>query len=169
MVAGPSSTGPRIDDRRLAPSDGAVADVLGAILLVGLTVGMTVVLGGLLMTYDGPRATPHARLSITASPGAGGWDTNDETIRVQHLGGDPLEAGTRVLIRINGVVVTDLSGAALGDTFADGRLVVGETWTHTPTNGITLGELIGVDVVGQGEGTAILASVALVAAPAGGP
>lgn len=163
MAVRPSRSVPRIADPSSQP---AVADVLGAILLVGLTVGMTVVLALLLMTYQGPQQVPHARLSITASPGTdGAWDTDDDTIRVEHLGGDTLAEGTRVLIRV-GSVTTDLSGAALGDAFSDGRLVVGETWSHSMR--IPPG-LIGVDVVGHGEASTILASAALVAAPVGGP
>lgn len=139
--------------------DAAVSDVVGSILLVGMTVGMTVVLALLLMTFDGPEPTPHTRLAVSVSPGAGGWGTGDEEVRVRHIGGDALGDETRVLLRI-GTSTADLEGAALGGAFSDGELAIGETWTRTST--IRATDLVGVDVVAGAGLSRLVSSVALV-------
>jgi FlaG/FlaF family flagellin (archaellin) len=111
-------------------SDEAVSDVVGSILLVGITVGMTVVLALLLFAYDGPEPETRAHLAISVLPGLdGAWGTKDEQVVVRHLGGDPIRSSAHVLTSIGGVR-SDLSGAALGPASADGRLVVGEMWTQ---------------------------------------
>lgn len=143
-------------------SDAAVSDVLGSILLVGLTVGMTVVLAVLLFTYDGPQAEPRARLAIAVLPGDGGWGTGDEVVRVQHVGGMALSDGTHVALRI-GTAFTDVSGPALGAAFADGRLTIGETWQGTWTIGAN--DLVTVNVIADNGGAgALLASMTVVPA-----
>lgn len=141
----------------------AVSDVIGSILLVGLTVGMTVVLALLLLTYQGPKPAPQAHLAITVRPGSSGWGTGDESVVVRHLGGDAVGKGTHILLTV-GSTRTDLSGAALGSAFADGKLTVGESWTRTMSIAGT--DAVAVTVVGGGESPLILASASLV--PLGG-
>src|ERR1043165_3341561 len=92
--------------RRMVTPDDGVADVLGAVLLVGMTVGMTVVLSLLLVTFKGPQATPHSSLAITVVPGANGWGTGDEQVRIRHLGGDPIKGPVHVVLQV-GSTVTD--------------------------------------------------------------
>lgn len=143
----------------------ALTDVVGSILLVGLTVAMTVVLAVLLLAYDGPAAAPQADLAVTLSPGAGGWGTGDEEVRVRHLGGPALPDSSRVRLAV-GAATADLSGPALGGAFADGRLAIGETWRHTAR--IAASDLVSVQVSADGGGTdVLLASLSLVAG--GGP
>jgi len=137
--------------------DAAVSDVLGSVLLVGMTVGMAVVLSFLLLTYKGPQPAPHSSLAVTVVPGAGGWGSGDEQVRIRDLGGDPLRGPVHVVIHV-GSATTDLTGAALGGAFADGKLTIGESWSRTMAIGAT--DLVRVDVVaGSGSGTALLASL----------
>ena len=133
--------------------DEAVSDVVGSILMVGITVGMTVVLALLLMTYDGPSAVSEANLALAVRPGAGGWGTGDETIVVRHLGGDAVSSSAHILVSI-GTTHADLTGPALGPAFADSRLVIGETWTRTAT--IRATDLVAVNIVASETGTSHL-------------
>lgn len=146
-------------------ADEALTDVVGSILLVGLTVVMTVVLAGLLLVYDGPEAPPQADLAVTLSPGVGGWGTGDEEVRIRHLGGPAVPASSHVLLD-NGTASWDLTGAALGGAFADGELAIGETWRRTAR--IHASALVSVQVsASTGSSSVLLASLSLV--PGGGP
>ena len=147
--------------RKTLHMDGhAVTDVVGAVLMVGMTVGMTVVLSLLLVTYKGPSPSPHSAVAVTVLPGANGWGSGDETVRIRHLGGDPLTRSTHVIVRI-GSTTTDLTGAALGAPFTDGRFTTGETWSRAWT--IQATDLVHVDVVGAGgQGGTLLATTSIV-------
>jgi FlaG/FlaF family flagellin (archaellin) len=144
---------------------GAVADVVGSLLMVGMTVGMTVVLAFLLLTYDGPQPEPHVRLSLTVTPGDGVWGNGDEQVRLAHLGGDALSDSAHVLVSTAGCEL-DLTGPALGGAFADGSLAVGEVWSRACT--IQSTDSVVVHVVGETGGpTRLLATLDFVAAGAG--
>jgi FlaG/FlaF family flagellin (archaellin) len=147
-------------------NDGAVADVVGSLLMVGMTVGMTVVLAVLLLAYDGPQPEPHVRLSVTVTPGDdNGWGTGDEQVRVSHLGGDALATSAHVIVSVAGAE-TDFTGAALGDPFTDGKLTVGESWTRPWT--IRSTDPVTVHVVGDAGGPSqLLATLVFVASGAG--
>ena len=156
---------PKAPGEPMSSHDEAISDVVGSILLVGLTVGMTVVLAILLMAYDGPSAPPKADLAVTLSPGAGGWGTGDEEVRVRHLGGPAVPSSSHVLLAV-GPASSDLTGGALGGAFADGRLSIGETWRRTGRIGAT--DLVSVQVtVDAGGASVLLASLSLV--PGGSP
>lgn len=156
--------------RACPDSDEAVSDVVGAILLVGITVGMTVVLAVLLTVYDGPEAVPQADLAVSVVPGAdGSWDTGDEQVRIRHLGGQPLKQTTVVSVDIDGAT-TRLTGPALASRWSDGRLTIGETWSWTPAApaSIAADDLVSVQVTGLGGGNSALLA-ALTVVPGGAP
>ncbi len=104
-----------------------VSDVLGSILLVGITVTAFSGLGLLVFNIPGPTDTVHAQIKMEALPGPDGtWGTGDEVVLVQHLYGEPVPVtGTVILVAKNGVM-SRYVGAQLA--FTDDALNVGETW-----------------------------------------
>jgi FlaG/FlaF family flagellin (archaellin) len=131
---------------RARPADGeaAVSDVIGSILLVGITVVMAAGFGAVLLSYDGPNDEQHTQLSVSVGPGSDGdWGTNDAEMTLRHLGGEPLrESDTAVRYRGASGVSTDLALS-----FSNDELSVGESWTATIT--AAAGEAINVDVIAQ--------------------
>lgn len=127
---------------RCRRDDEAVSDVVGSILLVGITVTMAAALGLLLLNFDGPKERPEASLALTVRPGLNAWGSGDERLQVRHLGGDALRASdTVILYSINGSSAVALTGSQLG--FANGRLAIGQTWT---SGNLTLSSAAAVDL-----------------------
>lgn len=151
--------------RALAARDEeAVADILGSILMVGITVIMAAAFAILLFSYKGPTPTLQTDVAVSVDPGAGGWSTGDETIRILHRGGDPLSAiQSTVTVKIGAAAQQSYTGAtALGSTFADGKLTVGEIWQKTYT--IASGSAVTVKLIAVGQGSSqLLAANSLVA------
>lgn len=118
--------------RRAMRHDGAgVSDVVGNILLVGITVAVAAGLAFLLFSFDGPDSVPQANLDVSVQPGTGSWGTGDETIVVRHGGGDPLDvAELSVRYSINNGATTTLTGSGLG--ISDGKLSIGDVWRSAP-------------------------------------
>lgn len=139
-----------------APDEEGVSDVVGSILLVGITVMVAVALGLMLLSFSGPTKEVHVELAVSLDPGSGGWGTGDERVRVRHLGGDALlMEPSRVLIVV-GSQDYSRSGSALGSTWADGALSIGEMWEaqmNIPANAP-----VRVGVVGGGVGEPTLVS-----------
>jgi hypothetical protein len=124
--------GPRPAPVRLREDEAAVSDVLGSLLMVGMTVIAAVGLGAMLLAFDGPADQLHADLTMRTDPGTGGWGTADETLQVMHLGGEPV-LDHQVTIQYKIGATTRCFGArtgctALGSAFADHQLTIGETW-----------------------------------------
>lgn len=113
--------------------DDAVADTVGSILMVGITVVMSVVLGIALFSFEGPTPLAHADLAIAVLPGSDGtWGNGNEVVRILHRGGDALDASkATVTVTVGGTTRTLTGASQLGSTWADGFLRVGETWTYT--------------------------------------
>lgn len=99
-------------------------------------------------------------MGLSLSPGSNGWGTGDEAIQVQHLGGEPLEVqGAAVFYVLDGTT-TRLEGTALGSAFSDGRLTLGETWTHRVP--LEINDAVRIGVVGGGAAeTRLLSSATL--------
>ncbi|HLE46977.1 MAG TPA: type IV pilin N-terminal domain-containing protein, partial [Candidatus Thermoplasmatota archaeon] len=151
---------------RLGPQTRAASEVLGSILLIGVTVLMV---GGLtlaLASRPGPIETHHADLSVSILQGTGDWGTGDEIIQMRHGGGETILAdSSRVLYTIDGVT-TRLEGAAIGSAFSDGRFQIGETWTRTVT--ISVGQNVEVFLVSVGQTSESVVSSNLLAASCNG-
>lgn len=106
----------------------AVSDVLGAVLLVGITVVMAAAFGVLLLSYDGPSDTQHTQLAITIGPGSDqDWGPNDAELRIKHIGGEPLRQADVT------IQYTEAGGSpqTVQPTFAGGKLSIGQSWTRT--------------------------------------
>lgn len=115
----------------------AVTDVIGSILLVGITVAVMVALSIMLVGFLQPDDQVRADLELAVHPGQDGWGTGDETVRIRHLGGEPVpQSGFRIVLVLNGTS-TVFKGSTLdaGGGWDDGQLTTGETWstvTHIP-------------------------------------
>lgn len=108
-----------------------VSDVMGGVLMVGITVTILAGLAFLLMSIDGPQEEDRPSLSLSADGGFFGWGTGDERLIVRHHGGEPLDRdGVTVYYTIDGLKI-GLTGAQLDGDWADGELSIGESWTHT--------------------------------------
>lgn len=131
--------------RTLLHDERAVSDVVGSILLVGITVVMATGLSLVILNIPGPTDLVHAELRFSLDAGTGGWGTGDEEVRVSHLGGEPLARDqARILITISGTTETFEDNALIGP-FTDGQLTIGETWSVTKT--LSTGLPVAVDVI----------------------
>lgn len=147
--------------------DAGVADVVGSILLVAVTVIAAAGFGLILLAFDGPPDTQHTRLVATVTTGAGGWGGGDEELRVAHVGGEALRRSATTISVATPAGPQTLTGAALGAAFADGALTVGETWTHRLT--AQVGDPVGVRVAVEAGRSQLLTSSTIVAGSSGGP
>ncbi len=110
--------------------DEAVSEVVGQVLLVGITITTMVGLTILVMNIDGPLDKTHADIEYLVSAGQGGWNDGDESIQLTHMGGESIEtASTLFRIVVNGAV-TEVDSASLGGAWADGSFSITETWIH---------------------------------------
>lgn len=110
-----------------------VSDVIGSVLLVGITVAMMAGLSILVLSIDGPVDEVHADMTFQAFPGADGWNTGDETVRLTHQGGESIPAATlAIVVAIESNAYT-FGPADFDGDFADGELTIGETWSTTFT------------------------------------
>jgi hypothetical protein len=122
----------------------AVTDVMGSLLLVGMTVVAAVGFGVLLLQFDGPADKLHIDVEIRTTPGDDGvWETGDERLQVLHLGGEPLDgAVTTVEYTADGTEYS-YSDDDLGSYFADdgdGLLTIGETWVSPVADALDLAQ-----------------------------
>lgn len=137
-----------------------MSDIIGSILLVGITVIVALAFGLLLWSYEGPEPRQHTSVGVALSPGSGGWGTGDEAIQVQHLGGEPIGLEGAAIFYVLDGSTTRLEGTALGSAFSDGKLTVGETWSHAVPLDIDDEVRIGVVAGGPAE-TRLLSSSTL--------
>ena len=143
-------------------NDDAVADVVGTILLVGITVAMMAGLSLLVLNIAPPDDQVIADLAIDIGSGPGGWGDGDETLLVRHLGGERVD-GVEVILFIDGVR-TDITPTDQG--FTDGELRIGEQWIGTVS--IDEGARVEVALLHK-EGNAIVASTSHIAGGSTGP
>lgn len=146
--------------RHVRPADeAAVSDVIGSILLVGITVVMAAGFGALLLAYDGPDDKQHTQLNVAITQAAAGWP--NALIVITNLGGEPLRQQD-VTIRYQ------QAGGPLRQVtptnFTDGQLLVGQTWKYL-INAVP-GDVVPITVVVTPSRTSQV--VASVTVPAGG-
>ncbi len=138
----------------------AVSDVLGSVLLVGITVASFAGLSLLVANIPPPPDNIHAELAISVKAGPDlSWATGDEMVVMRHLYGESIpEAGSWVNINVNGVT-TRIEGSSLafsGDTFD-----IGEIWAHQLV--LSFNDKISVNVaVSRGTGTHIMTSTSAI-------
>src|SRR5688572_15847029 len=149
--------------RAAAEGEPAVTEVLGSILLVGITVVTAAGLGLIIFAFEGPQDTLHIDLELRIDPGVDAdWDTGDEKLQLRHLGGEAMQAGDTVIAYENAgstTTHTGTSGAgALGSAFSDGELTIGETWESPDDLELAQDEVVAVDVVGTAGESTLLAT-----------
>lgn len=153
---------------RVAGDDG-VSDVVGSILLVGITVVMAGLMALLILSFKGPHDVTHANLVITVNPGQEGWSSGDESIRIQHLGGDAVDGGTtRITYRLNGGPPVTSTGSGILESLqsagvplpAQTRWVIGQTWVLTLT--LAPSDSVVVDVVDEGGASTLVTTATLI-------
>jgi hypothetical protein len=113
----------------------AISDVLGSLLMVGITVISAVGFGIVLLAFDGPPDQLHVDVELRTTPGADGlWETGDERMELVHMGGEPLDQDSTTLRYTADSVAHTYSGATLGyvgSAFEDdgnGLMTIGEAW-----------------------------------------
>jgi hypothetical protein len=140
--------------------EAAVSDILGSIMLIGITVVAAAGFGLLILNFRGPTDTQHTQLSITVGPGADGvWaGANGAELRIRHLGGEPLQqAGAKVVYQESGQAPTSVT-----PTFAGGQLTVGQSWTRAIT--ALPGDAIPVQVVARSKDLTLLLATSTITA-----
>ncbi len=110
--------------------DEAVTDVLGTILMVGITVVMMGGLSLLVLNIDGPVDITYAELTTRVRPGADpAWGTGDEQVVLKHAGGERIPTSDlRVIMRIDGVEQA-IDPLTIDGGDSDGHFSMGEKWT----------------------------------------
>lgn len=135
---------------RFVNDERGVADLVGSLLLVAVTVVTVGGLGAVVYSYEAATPGWFADLLVQLDDGAGGWGTGDENVTIIHRGGEPIPANKiRIMVTIGGATAK-YSFDNLDGNFSDGRLTIGETWRHSAV--ILANDPVGVDVIdAQGE------------------
>jgi FlaG/FlaF family flagellin (archaellin) len=150
-------------DAALRQDQAAVSDVLGAILLVSITVASATAFGVVLLAFDGPSDVLRVSLEMRTTRGVdGAWGTGDERVELVHLGGEPMPASSTTVRFTADLVESSFSGASgLASAFSDGELTIGEVWESPASTVLDLDQEEPVDaqiVSGERRGTDLLAS-----------
>lgn len=115
--------------------DDAVSDVLGEILTIGIFVALFAVAAVAFVPSD-PPTDLKAEVTASVRCGADGWGSGDETVVIEHAGGQPIEQHrTRIHLLLNGTP-TEYGPSTLGGPFADGAFTTGEQWRTQHTIGM---------------------------------
>ncbi|MHB1261426.1 MAG: type IV pilin N-terminal domain-containing protein [Thermoplasmatota archaeon] len=155
--------------RALGSDRAAVSDVIGAMLMVGITVMAAVGFAVVLFAFDGPADQLHVDIELRTTPGADGlWETGDERMELVHLGGEPMQQDRTTLSYTADAVAHTYTGTTLGYTgsaFADdgdGRMTIGEAW-QSPAAGpdyldLAQDEGVAASLASSQEGSQLIAS-----------
>ncbi len=138
----------------------AVSDVLGNVLLIGITVTSFAALTFMVGQIPPPPDQVHAELSVEVQAGPDqSWSTGDELIVINHLYGESVPADeSYVLLGINGATQR-FSGAQLD--FSGGLLDIGETWKRTALVGFNDEVSVDIGVLRSG-GSTLLTSTRII-------
>lgn len=98
----------------------AVSEVVGVVLLLGITIGLFAVLNTFVFQFSFDTSPPSINLIGTV-------DKTNNIIYIKHNGGDPLQGDMNVLFEIGPQTYQNSSGELLIDTNADTRWDFGET------------------------------------------
>ncbi len=134
-----------------------MSDVVGNILLVGITIAVSGGLAIVVSTLLTPEPYYGAEVGAELADQDSLWGTGNERVTLKLLWGEPLQRdATKVYISTSGIR-EEYSGASLDKGFADGKLSLGESWYVDKT--IAAGQQVTVEVtVESGSGTRLLSS-----------
>jgi len=151
--------------RRRFRDDSGVAETVGSVLLIGITVAMAVTVGLIVTTQFKASGTLKTDVQLDVESGDGTWGNGNELVVLNHLGGERIDRDAIVVsINIAGVV-TQYEGANLCSAFDDDdRFSIGESCTFNNT--IPVNTAVGVDVAvtTSGGGSLLLATADLTSA-----
>jgi hypothetical protein len=154
----------RSPPRSLRGDRAAVSDIIGSVLLIGITVIAATAFGLLLFSFKGPADTQHTQLAISVGPGADGdWGAGDAELRILHAGGEPLLQGATT------VTYVESGGTAqtVSPVFPGGSLTLGQNWTKAIT--ALPGDTIPVRVAVSGDNIRLLLANSIVRAGSHAP
>ena len=121
--------------------DRAVSPVIGVILMVAITVILAAVIGTFVLGLGDSLGDnqPTAQLSVDV-------DEADDSISIEHNGGDSIDSGT-----LNVVVTNATAGDDRGDGLIESRFSVGDTESAASSNGNTVadGDEVRVRIIHQ--------------------
>src|SRR5690554_2175076 len=105
-----------MDFKKLFISNKAVSPVIGVILMVAITVILAAAIGSSVFGQGTAQPAPQANLNIEAD----GITDGLATIKIEHLGGDPINfSKSKVVASVNGgnsqTVAADLGTISIGD------------------------------------------------------
>jgi flagellin-like protein len=104
----------------------AVSEVIGVVLLLGITISLFAVLNFYVFHFS-------FNPSVTSVSLIGTIDKANNIINIEHNGGESLEGNIKVIISIGSHVYQNTSGKLLLDTNADNKWNFGETVRfHSP-------------------------------------
>ncbi len=138
----------------------AVSDVLGSVLLVGITVTSFAALGLLVSNIPPPPDNVHAEIAVAVKPGPDqSWSTGDEILEVRHIYGEAIpQDGSTIIIDVNGASQKIRAGDL---AFSGGTLDIGEHWSRTML--FNFNDHITLTLIApRGSGTSVLTSTAVV-------
>ncbi len=118
--------------------DMAVSDIVGTVLLLGMTVALFSVLCVGVLSYPSSPSEPAVNLVGTI---------NDGNLYLEHCGGEALDLDTKVIITPDGGQSENiLVGDYLTDENNDNKWSIGEVLVYTIIEGIN-GKQVGITVV----------------------
>jgi hypothetical protein len=118
----------RLQRRRNAASEDAVAEVVGSILLVSIVVVLSAALSLVVMQSMNPVGRLYVDVGARLDPGDATWGNGNERIIIDHRGGQALTPTMARFVLTLGDETQDLRGDQLGSAFDDGRFNIGESW-----------------------------------------
>jgi FlaG/FlaF family flagellin (archaellin) len=126
--------------RKLGECEDAVSQIIGVILLLGLTVIMVSIIAASVLAFKFPESAPHAKIVVVEAKGDMGT-LYKNTIFLKHKGGDALhENDTKIIITGKGCAYTGTgSSCILGDMRATYEDLSGENCIDTCDNEIVEG------------------------------
>ena len=110
-----------MDFKKLFISNKAVSPVIGVVLMVAITVILAAAIGSSVFGQGTAQPAPQANLNIQAAGINTEQDPNLASIKIEHLGGDPINFDkSKVVASVNGgnsqtVAADDLGTISIGD------------------------------------------------------
>ena len=98
----------------------AVSEVIGVVLLLGITITLFAILNTFVFRFSFDPSVPSVNLIGTV-------DKANNIINIEHNGGESLEGNINVTIEVGSLVYHNTSGELLVDTNSDNKWNFGET------------------------------------------
>jgi len=121
--------------------DKAVSPVIGVILMVAITVILAAAIGSSVFSQGTAKSAPQANLDVKADGNLASQANNTGTVRLEHLGGDPINFD-------NTNITAYVGSTAKKVTPPTGTLNVGDVTTFSVGNSdLTSGDVVNIKFV----------------------